>query len=201
MGHRYRERDRTQTVCPTSGGFASGPYAFSTHRPPPLPELVLIAAVAERNRVIGRDKDLPWHLPEDLRRFKRLTTGHPLVMGRKTFESLLHQFGGPLPDRRNVVLSTSHSWPEHDTVEVYPSIDAAMEAVADADRVFIGGGADVYRQFLLEADRLELTLVEGDYDGDTYFPPYEHLVGDIFEVTSVDERKGFRFVTYERIAA
>jgi dihydrofolate reductase len=119
-------------------------------------------------------------------------------MGRKTFESLVHQFGGPLPSRRNVVLTTSRSWPEHPTVETYPSVERAMDAVADADRVFIGGGAEIYRQFLPDADRLELTLVEGNYEGDTYFPPYEHLIGPVFEQTAVDERDGFRFVTYER---
>ena len=172
---------------------------FRTVPPAPLPELVLIAALAESDRVIGHNQDLPWHLPEDLQRFKRLTTGHPLVMGRKTFESLLHQFGGPLPNRRNVVLSTTRSWPTYDTVEAYASLDAALNAVADAERVFIGGGADVYRQFLPNADRLELTLVEGDYDGDTYFPPYEHLIGTVFEQTAVDARDGFRFVTYERM--
>lgn len=164
-----------------------------------MPEIVLIAAVAESNRVIGRDQDLPWHLPDDLKRFKRLTSGHPLLMGRKTFESLVHQFGGALPDRRNLVLTTTRDFDDYPDVETYPTIDAAMDAVRDADRVFIGGGADVYAQFLPRADRLELTLVEGDYRGDTYFPPFEHLVGDVFEVTTVDPRDGFRFVTYRRV--
>jgi dihydrofolate reductase len=163
-----------------------------------VPELVLIAAVAEENRVIGNDKDLPWHIPEDLQHFKQLTTGHALVMGRRTFESIVHQFGGPLPDRRMVVLTRQHTFDEYAGVETYPSVDAAMEAVADEEVVFIGGGESIYRQFLPRADRLELTLVEGAYEGDTYFPPFEHLVGDVFEPTQVDERDGFRFVTYER---
>ena len=172
--------------------------AFSPYRYPPLPELVLIAALAESNRVIGRDQDLPWHLPEDLKRFKRLTTGHPMIMGRKTFESLLHQFGGPLPNRRMLVLSTSETWPEHPEVEVYRSIPEALEAVQDDETVFIGGGEEVYRQFLPRADRLELTLVEGTYEGDTYFPPYEHLIGPVFEPITDNKRDGFRFVTYVR---
>jgi dihydrofolate reductase len=163
------------------------------------PEIVLIAAVAEENRVIGRDQDLPWHLPEDLKRFKRLTTGHPIVMGRKTFESLVHQFGGPLKNRRNIVLtSRKDAFEGYDGVETYGSIDEAMTAVAAEDRVFIGGGARIYEQFLPVADRLELTLVEGHYEGDTYFPPFEHLVGSVFEVAEVDAREGFRFVTYVR---
>ena len=161
-------------------------------------DIVLIAAVAEENRVIGKDMDLPWHIPEDLQRFKRLTTGHPLLMGRKTFESIVHQFGGPLPDRRLVVLTSRGDLPDYPEVEAYDSVDAAMEALSDEDVVFIGGGEAIYEQFLPRADRLELTLVEGDYKGDTYFPAYEHLVGDEFEVTDEEERDGFRFVTLER---
>lgn len=166
-----------------------------------MPELVIIAAVAEENRVIGQDRDLPWHIPEDLQHFKEMTTGHPLLMGRRTFESILHQFGGPLPNRRMVVLTHEESFDEYPDVETYPSVDAAMKAVADEDRVFIGGGEAIYEQFLPKADRLELTLVEGKYEGDTYFPRYEHLVGDVFEITDVDTRDGFRFVTYERVDA
>lgn len=165
-----------------------------------LPEIVLIAAVAEENRVIGNEMDLPWHLPEDLKRFKRLTLGHPMIMGRATFESLVQQFGGPLKNRRNMVLTSQGPFEDYPEVETYSSINAAMDAVQDAPLVFIGGGAAVYAQFLPVADRLELTLVEGDYEGDTYFPEYEHLVGPVFEITEVDERDGFRFVTYMRKA-
>ena len=163
-------------------------------------KLVLIAAVAEKNRVIGRDKDLPWHLPEDLRRFKRLTTGYPLLMGRRTFESILHQFGGPLPKRRNVVLTGRGPFADYPAVETYASVDEAMAALAGEHVVFIGGGAAIYAQFLPLADRLELTLVEGDYEGDTFFPPFEHLIGTTFEVTHEEPRDGYRFVTYERVS-
>jgi len=164
-----------------------------------MPELVIVAAVAEDNRVIGNDRDLPWHIPEDLQHFKDLTTGHPLIMGRRTFESVVHQFGGPLPDRRMIVLTTQGPIDEYPEVETYASIDAAMEAVSDTELVFIGGGEAIYRQFLPKVERMELTLVEGEYEGDTYFPPFEHLVGDVFEETAVDPRDGFRFVTYERV--
>ena len=163
-----------------------------------MPEIAIIAAVAEENRVIGRDKDLPWHIPEDLQHFKRLTTGHALLMGRRTFESIVHQFGGPLPNRRMAVLTTQGPFEEYPDVETFSSVEAALEALADEEIVFIGGGESIYEQFLLRADRLELTLIEGAYQGDTYFPPFESLVGDVFEVTAVDERDGFRFVTYER---
>ena len=163
------------------------------------PEIVIIAALAEKNRVIGVDKDLPWHIPEDLQRFKRLTSGHPLLMGRKTFESILHQFGGPLPNRRNLVLTSRTGLEKYESVETYPDVEAAMQAVADVQRVFIGGGGTIYEQFLERADRLELTLVEGSYSGDTFFPPYEHLIGPLFAVTAVENRDGYRFVTYDRV--
>lgn len=164
-----------------------------------MPELVIIAAVAEENRVIGHDRELPWHIPEDLQHFKEMTTGHPILMGRRTFESIVHQFGGPLPDRRIVVLTKEGAFEDYPDVETYPSVEAAMRALDDEEIVFIGGGETIYRQFLPKADRLELTLIEGEYVGDTYFPPFEHLIGDVFEETSVDEREGFRFVTYERV--
>ncbi|WP_456429581.1 dihydrofolate reductase [Rhodocaloribacter sp.] len=169
-------------------------------RPSPArrPEIVLIAAVAEKNRVIGRGMDLPWRIPEDLKRFKRLTLGRPLVMGRKTFESVLHQFGGPLPKRRNVVVSTTGRWPEYPEVEVYGSLAEALAALADSPVVFIGGGGTIYEQCLPLADRLELTLVSGDYEGDAFFPPFEHLVGTVFDVAAEEAHEGYRFVTYVR---
>jgi len=163
------------------------------------PEIVIIAALAEENRVIGVDRDLPWHISEDLKRFKRLTSGYPLLMGRRTFESILHQFGGPLPNRRNVVLTSHGGLERYDGVEAYGSIAEAMDAVEGEERVFIGGGGNVYEQFLEKADRLELTLIEGSYEGDTYFPPYRHLIGPLFRVTTVENRDGYRFVTYERV--
>ena len=154
--------------------------------------------MAEKDRLIGKGLDLPWRISEDLKRFKRLTMGHPLIMGRRTFDSLVHQFGGPLPGRRIVLLTSKGAYPGYPEIETYPSIDAALEALADAERIFIGGGAAVYEQFLPLADRMELTLVEGDYEGDTFFPPFEHLVGDVFEIVEEDRRDGFRFVTYVR---
>ena len=165
------------------------------------PEIVIIAALAEKDRVIGRGMDLPWRIPEDLRRFKRLTAGHPLLMGRKTFESIVHQFGKPLADRRNVVLTRCGRLKEYPDIETYSGADQAMAALASEATVFIGGGRTIYEQFLQQADRLELTLVEGDYEGDTYFPPFEHLVGTVFDPIAVENRDGFRFVTYVRTRA
>ena len=162
------------------------------------PEIVIIAALAEKDRLIGRGRELPWHIPEDLKRFKRMTSGHPLLMGRRTFEAVVHQFGRPLPNRRNIVISSTGDVMEHPDVEVVSSIEDALTATRDEDLVFIGGGATIYSQLLDRADRLELTLVEGDFEGDTYFPPYEHLVGDVFAQTAEERHEGFRFVTLER---
>lgn len=184
--------------------------------PSPLPEVVVVAAVAEApgtpsDRLIGAGLDLPWHLPADLKRFKAMTLGHPLVMGRKTFESLLHQFGGPLPGRESVVLTRHPEAVHHPGIHVVSSVQAALDAFPDAERVFIGGGASVYADVLGAgprlADRLELTFVEGTFTGDTYFPPYAHLLedhGGPFRRTFSERheadggRPAFRFETFVR---
>ena len=163
-----------------------------------MPEIIIIAAVGEKHRVIGKGNDLPWHIPEDLKHFKQLTKGHPLIMGRRTFESIIHQFGRPLPDRRHIVVTTHGPLQDHPEIQTCASIEEALEAVQDEEQVFIGGGATIYAQFLPISDRLELTLVEGDYEGDTYFPPYEHLIDDLFVKTAEKPHEGFRFVTYRR---
>ena len=182
-----------------------------------MPEIVVIAAVAEApgtpaDRLIGDGMDLPWHLPADLKRFKRLTTGWPLVMGRRTFESLLHQFGGPLPDRETVVLTRHPTSVDHPGIHVHSGLAEAVAAFPEADRVFIGGGAGVYGAVLdddgpVRADRLELTFVEGTFEGDTFFPPYRHLLaenGGPFRLEAREahpaegDRPAFRFDTYVR---
>lgn len=163
------------------------------------PEIVLIAAVAEKNRVIGNDLSLPWHIPEDLKHFKSHTLGHPLLMGRLTFESLVHQFGGPLPNRRNIVLTSRGTVEGYPEIETYRSAEAALAALQDETTVFIGGGGEIYRHFLPMADRMELTLVEGDYDGNAFFPPFEPFVGVLFDKVDERPRDGFRFVTYRRM--
>lgn len=163
------------------------------------PEIVLIAALTEADRVIGKDNDLPWHIPEDLARFKRRTSGHVLLTGRRTFEAILHQFGGPLPDRRHLVLTRSADYEDRPRVMTVSSIPEAMDLLADEDLVYVGGGQTVYEQFLPAADRLELTLIETPYEGDTYFPAFEHLVEWAFEPVEIDRRDGFRFATYRRV--
>ena len=153
-------------------------------------KLIIIAAL-NKARVIGRNGKLPWHLSEDLKRFKRLTTGHAVLMGRKTFESL----GSPLPNRRMVVL-TSGKIPG---VETYHTIGHALQALQDQERVFIIGGGELYAQLLDSVDGLHLTIVEQDADGDTFFPPYEHLIGTVFKLVNKEQHDGFRFEDYEKV--
>jgi dihydrofolate reductase len=152
--------------------------------------LAIIAAVA-RNRGIGLAGKMPWHLSEDLRRFKRITSGHTVLMGRKTWESL----GRPLPQRRNVVLSRTPV----PGVETYASIDAALEALSQEEWVFVIGGGEIYRQMLPLADRLYLTIVDREVEADTFFPEYEALLGSRFSLVSREEHEGYRFDDYQKI--
>ena len=152
-------------------------------------KLAIIAAVG-RNRAIGNGGKLPWHLSEDLKRFKRLTTGCPVLMGRKTWESL----GRPLPGRRNVVLSSSPVA----AVETYASAEEALHALDSAERVFVIGGGLVYARLLERADELYLTLVNRDVEADTFFPPYEHLIGTLFREVAREPHGEFEFVDYVR---
>lgn len=127
----------------------------------------LIAAMAE-NRIIGVNNTLPWRLPEDLRHFRRLTTGHHVIMGRRNYESI----GKPLPDRTNIVVTRN---PEYRApgCRVRHSLEEALrDAQADSE-VFVIGGGEIYRQALARADRIYLTLVHAHVEGDTYFPPFD----------------------------
>ena len=126
--------------------------------------VTLIVAVADSG-VIGRDNALPWHLPEDLRRFKRLTLGKPIVMGRKTFESI----GRALPGRQNIVLTREPNYQREGVVVVH-DMDAALRAAGDAAEVMVIGGADLFRLFLPRAARIHLTRVHGNIAGDVMWP-------------------------------
>jgi len=161
-------------------------------------EIVIIAAVAEKNRVIGKDGKLPWYISNDLKRFKRLTVGHAVIMGRKTFESIVARLGKPLPERRNIVLTSRTRFPDCPDVETYTSLDAAFKAARNESKVFIIGGESLYRDALIKADRLELTMVEGDYTGDAFFPEYKSLLKTSFKRISSDRGTGYRFETYIR---
>ena len=127
----------------------------------------MIAAMAN-NRVIGLDNKMPWHLPADLQHFKKVTTGKPVVMGRKTFESI----GRPLPGRRNIII-TRNSQYSAQGIETVTTPEAALELVKAEEEVMIIGGGNIYQQFLPNADRLYLTFIDLEVEGDTQFPDYQ----------------------------
>lgn len=162
-------------------------------------ELWLIAAVA-RDGAIGRGGTMPWHLPQDLAHFKRTTLGCPVVMGRKTWESLPPRFR-PLPGRRNVVVTRNAAW-QAEGAEAAPSLDAALARLAEAPRVFVIGGGELYAQALPRADGLVLTEVGIDVpDADTRFPAWER--SDFTEVSRdrhppADGLPGYAFSIHRR---
>jgi len=160
--------------------------------------VALIAAVAE-NGVIGSDGEMPWHYPADLARFKQTTMGHPVVMGRTTYEAIAARLGGPLPGRTNVVLSRRGSLDLPDGAVHARSGEAAIEAAAEAldgdtDTVYVVGGASVYEQFLERADELRITEIPEEPDGDTRFPEF----GDGWRVVDRETEGELSFVTYRR---
>ena len=158
--------------------------------------LSLIVAMAE-NRVIGKDGDLPWHLPADLKHFKATTMGKPVIMGRRTWAEV----GKPLPGRRNVVISRQPEFVAPGA-EVVDSLDTALERVADAEEIMIIGGAQIYAEALPRVDRIYRTLVCGEPEGDTFFPPVDWEQWDLVEeqTRAADERHAYamRFQCFER---
>lgn len=158
-------------------------------------EVAIVAAVA-RNRVIGADGRMPWELPQDLARFKATTVGHPVIMGRRTYESIAGRLDGPLPDRTNIVLSRGDpNLPEG--VVLVDSIDAALAAAraTGAAVVYVIGGGTVYEQCLPLADRLLLTEVDAAPEGDTRFPVVDP---ETWIEVDRENHDGFAFVEYER---
>lgn len=155
------------------------------------PAIVLVLARAD-NGVIGKEGDLPWRLPADLKRFKALTAGHPMIMGRRTFDSL----PGLLPGRRHIVLTRDMAW-QAEGAEVAHDVEGAL-AQADAATVMVIGGAEIYRLFLPIADRIELTEVHSDAEGDAaiaYPDPVRWREEDREDHPALDERPSYSFVT------
>lgn len=141
------------------------------------------------NRVIGRDGKLPWHIPEDLKFFKKTTLGHPILMGRKTFESI----GRPLPGRQNIVLS--HSMAPCEGVTVIQDVATLAAVCPSRETVFLIGGAQLFAELLPQCSGLYLTWIEEPHEGDVLLPPFEHLF-DLQEVLGSGE--GFEFRYYRR---
>jgi dihydrofolate reductase len=156
--------------------------------------LSLIVAMSE-NRVIGREQQLPWSIPEDLKRLRAMTKGHPIVMGRKTFESI----GRVLPDRTNIIVTRNPKY-KVDGAVVVESVDKALEPYKNSnEEVFIFGGGEIFKQVVHKADRLYLTLVRQEVEGDTFFPQFST---DAFELTFREDHNEapipFSFLDYKR---
>ena len=151
---------------------------------------VSLVVAASTNNVIGRDGGLPWHLPDDLRHFKRITTGKPLIMGRRTFESI----GKPLPERQNIVMTRDPDYAA-EGCDVVSSVDEALELAGDAEEVMIIGGGQVYRDFLSRADRIYMTRVQAEVQGDTLFPDFDKSAWRLVssEHHAADDRHGYAF--------
>ncbi|WP_420121111.1 ACT domain-containing protein [Nakamurella sp.] len=155
----------------------------------PSPTVVLVAAVA-RNGVIGADGGMPWHIPADLRRFRSITMGHPMVMGRRTFESM-----GALPGRRSIVITRDRAW-RADGAEVADSLDTALSMAATTDDlIMVVGGGQIYAQAIDRADRLEITHLDREAPGDTVFPAIDP---GIWAITGREDGDGLVFATYTR---
>jgi len=160
-----------------------------------MTKVSIIVAVAKKDRAIGKNNQLLWDIPADLAHFKKVTDGHPVIMGQKTFDSI----GKPLPNRTNIVLNIE-SGAHNIGCETFNSIPEAIQFAKSIDKneVFIIGGGMIYKQTLPLADRLYVTEVEGDYDADTYFPDYSEFKKIISEEKGKSNGYNFNFLVLER---
>ena len=165
------------------------------------PRIAIIAAVA-RNGVIGHDNRTPWRLPEDMKRFTRLTLGHAVIMGRKTFDSIIAPSGKPLAGRDNIVVTRSREWTRSDCRVVH-SLEAALAVVREPREAFVIGGAEIYALALPLARRLYMTEIERDFDGDAFFPAFDRShwreVSRERHASGGSEGFDYAFVEYEQL--
>jgi len=156
-------------------------------------KLSLIVAMSE-NRAIGLNGQMPWHLSDELKRFRKLTTGHTIIMGRKTHDSI----GRPLPERRNIVISRNPNYQPTEGVELFASLDEALAQTASEEKVYIIGGATLYEQTLDRAHELHLTVVHDEFKADTFLPEIDlnkwNLVDE--QVHEIDEKHPHRYTCY-----
>jgi dihydrofolate reductase len=159
-------------------------------------KVAIVVAVAE-NGVIGDEGSIPWHYPEDLAYFKEVTIGHPVIMGRRTYEAITERLGEPLPERLNIVLSSQDLDLPEGAVQA-GSIDAALDLAAETDSevAYVIGGASVYEQVLPRTDRLYVTEIPESPAGDTHFPAWDRSQ---WEEVDHEERDGLVFRTYDRV--
>jgi dihydrofolate reductase len=158
--------------------------------------MISIIVAISKNRVIGKDNKLLWHIPQDLARFKKLTNGHPVIMGRKTFESI----GKVLPDRTNIIITSDRKYRAKSALITH-SLAQALNCAKDkqgSEEIFIIGGASVYSQALLIADKLYITVVHTNIDGDAYFPDYSMFTKEIFRQDNESDGYKYTFLELEK---
>lgn len=158
--------------------------------------LTLIAAAGENNE-LGKNNDLVWHLPDDFKRFKKLTSGHHIIMGRKTFDS----FPQPLPNRTHVVITRQENYKKPGIIVVH-SLERAIELTKDDPQPFVIGGGEIYKMAIDIADKIELTRVHGEFEADTFFPEIDEsqweLVSEEYHEKDEKHQYAFTYLTYER---
>lgn len=152
--------------------------------------MITIIAACSKNRVLGANNQLIWHIPEDLKRFKKLTHGNTVVMGRKTYESI----GKALPGRLNIVLTKNKNFKANDCL-IYNNVAEVLE-IYEKNNLFVIGGGEIYRMFMPFADKIELTLIDKEFEGDTFFPEIDDVWKLTNEVTSNYGELNFNFLTF-----
>nr|AIA16106.1 Dihydrofolate reductase [uncultured bacterium] len=157
--------------------------------------MIILGPVAiAKNGIIGGDNDLPWYLPEDLKHFKKITTGHTVLMGRKTYDSIVKRLGKPLPDRVNVVITRQEDYTAMPGVLVFHSVEQALDALKHDD-VYVIGGAQIFAAALPLAEKMYVTHVHKEYKGDVYFPKVDW---EQWNKTEEEPHEEYTFATYER---
>lgn len=154
--------------------------------------MITLIAACSSNRVIGKDNQLIWKVPGDLKRFKELTTGHPILMGRKTFESI----GKPLPNRANIVITRDKNW-QHEECLVYNDFEDVLN-LYEKQNLFVIGGGEIYKTLISVADKIELTLIDKEFDGDAYFPEIDSNWDVQHSETHQCEEFTYHYITYIR---
>lgn len=160
-----------------------------------MPKISIIAAIGKNTRAIGKNNQLLWCIPEDLQRFKKLTSGRPIIMGRKTFESISR----PLPNRTNIIVTRDKNFQALGCVICY-SLEEALEKAKEIEKeeIFVIGGAEIYQQAMPFADKLYLTLMESDAEGDTFFPEYGEFTKTLFKQESISDNIKYTFLDLGR---
>ena len=160
----------------------------------PTVPVVIVSAMGRNTRVIGNNNQLLWHIPADLKRFKALTLGHPIIMGRKTFESIISILSKPLPGRTNIVITRNPDY-QYEGATIVTSLEEAFK-IAEKEQpteIHIGGGAEIYKQALPYVDRLHLTFIDDDQSGDSIFPDFANG----FTVTKEYPKENYEGLNYQ----